>query len=608
MNFDFLLNQLRQRISSKQVVKNAADKRRRRRSSSRLTNFESLESRQLLAAVVVEGSLLSGDNIELTADAISLTVTGASSGNGTYALANISSLSIDAKAFNDKVTIKNSFTLPATSNISIIAEEIYVDPGVSITGGDITLRSIGDEHGLSVASNLPLLDIGDIFTGDRKIQIGAGASLTGKDITIEAERISSLLRIKTPFGFGKKDVNIVIDQATITGDSVTINAEAKDENLLDEVPSEAKNWLQNYGGSQILEYVSSGILPTIPYAVMVRSGEANISLASSTIISAGYSQATSTATTTLSGTTTITAGGDVLVSSNADTIADVTASTEINSADDDEGHKTSSANTNALGASLAIAKSTTTSTTLLGSGVEIVATGNVNVRALGNVTNKATSGIEIFVDGRGGLGLALGFDEANINATVNGKITAGGSSTSKELIVPANTVNTDRTTIPNHGFTTGDELLYLAEDPTNPGTKLSTIGNLVDGETVRVIVVNSNEIQLVRELGLPIDGAIVAPTANHIFRAAGSATFNAATAVAGGKLTINSLSLEQGAAITYAIGDTDPAKAGVNAIGALSDQGKYVAINVVKDVGAGTTSFDLATMTAPATPLTLTAG
>ena len=171
----------------------------------RLTNFESLESRQLLAAVVVEGSLLSGDNIELTADAISLTVTGASSGNGTYALANISSLSIDAKAFNDKVTIKNSFTLPATSNISIIAEEIYVDPGVSITGGDITLRSIGDEHGLSVASNLPLLDIGDIFTGDRKIQIGAGASLTGKDITIEAERISSLLRIKTPFGFGKKD-------------------------------------------------------------------------------------------------------------------------------------------------------------------------------------------------------------------------------------------------------------------------------------------------------------------------------------------------------------------------------------------------------------------
>ena len=233
MNLDFLLNQLRERSAAKQHAKTATEKRQRRRVSRRLTKFESLESRQLLAAVVIEGSLLAGDDIEITANATTLTVAGAANGNGSYTLADITSLSVDGRAFSDKITIKNSFTLPATSNISIIAEEIYVDPGVAITGGDITLRSIGDEHALSVASNLPLLDIGDIFTGDRKIQVGIGASLTGKEITIEAERISSLLRIKTPFGFGKKDVNIVLDQATITGTSVTINAEAKDENLLD---------------------------------------------------------------------------------------------------------------------------------------------------------------------------------------------------------------------------------------------------------------------------------------------------------------------------------------------------------------------------------------
>ena len=250
---------------------------------------------------------------------------------------------------------------------------------------------------------------------------------------------------------------------TIEGASVTISADAKDENLLDELPSQAGNWVQNYGGSFVVDQIAHQLLPTIPYAVMVRSSEANISLTSVNIdsvgdvsitsdtatdstteavavrdtepsnfsstkgvvkkannLSAGYSGATSTATTLLGGSMVISAGGDVLIESNAETIASITASTEINAADGGEGHKNNSANTNALGATIAISSAETTSTTLVDSGVEIIAaTGNVNVRAKGDVESNATSGIEVFVDGRGGLGVALGFDEADILSLIH---------------------------------------------------------------------------------------------------------------------------------------------------------------------------------------------
>ncbi len=187
-----------------------------------------------------------------------------------------------------------------------------------------------------------------MFTGDRVIDIGDGASLIGDDITLAAERISNLISAVRPFGGGKKDVDIRIGDATLQGANISITANAEDRNLNDLVSGDASNL-----ANDALQYAYGKAGLPIPLAVMIRESTSDIDLNSTTInasgevtiqsvasadattsamartsgkqgpMSAGLSSAKSHAQTILRGDTQVTAGGNVSIVSNSDNTASV---------------------------------------------------------------------------------------------------------------------------------------------------------------------------------------------------------------------------------------------------------------------------------------------
>ncbi len=300
MSFELLLEQLRRRLAEKKQLDSP---KRRRSPRRRLNSLELLETRQLLAADVdIQGTQVA-ETIEVSVSGSELVVTGIGA-EQRYALANIQSLRINAGGQNDTIRVNSSFALSATAAIELIAEEIYVAAGVSITGGDITLTSQGAEDALTVGSNLPI-DIADIFSGDRVIEIGNGASLIGDDITLEAERISTLVSPLRPFGGGKKDVDIRIGSATLQGNDISITASAEDRNLDDLVKGDASNL-----ANDALQYAYGKAGLPVPVAVMIRESAADIDLNSTVINATGtvYIEAEASADSTTSAMARVSSG------------------------------------------------------------------------------------------------------------------------------------------------------------------------------------------------------------------------------------------------------------------------------------------------------------
>ncbi len=336
MSFELLLAQLRRRIEEK---KRPETRKRRPTSRRRLGGWESLEIRQLLANDVSITGSSAAETIDVTVSGSDLVINGLTGGEQRYPMSSISSLSIDGAGQNDTIRINDSFSLPSSAAISFTAESIYVAANVSITGGNITLTSRGDEHALTIGSNMPL-DIADVFAGDRVIDIGDGASLTGNDITLSAERISNLISPARPFGGGKKDVDIRIGDATLDGVNINVFANAEDRKFDDIISDEAANF-----ANDAMQYVYGKAGLPIPLAVMIRESTSDIDLNSTTItasgtvniksvavadattnamarvsgtrgpMSAGLSSATTHAQTLLRGDTEITAGGNVSIES-----------------------------------------------------------------------------------------------------------------------------------------------------------------------------------------------------------------------------------------------------------------------------------------------------
>jgi len=114
-----------------------------------------------------------------------------------------------------------------------------VEAGSQFTPGSITLRSeVQDFSSLS-----PL----DVFPSDDvTITIGAGAVLSGGDISITGEKTSKtgIQTLLSVVGVQNKKVTIDVQGASIRGKSVTIGAKAADENLLES--SEAAILVNNF--------------------------------------------------------------------------------------------------------------------------------------------------------------------------------------------------------------------------------------------------------------------------------------------------------------------------------------------------------------------------
>ena len=412
--------------------------------------------------------------------------------------------------------------------------------------GDITLTAhVTDLSGLSPV---------DVFPADDVIvHVGACAEISGGVIEITADRTSITGSVLTVVAVQSKTATVDMENAVISGTEVTIEASAADSNLLD---TEIGTYFNNYLLSPALNYADllGALLGSIPVlgtalqavSVSVRSAESYVTLDGTTITSSGdvtvttttegesaasagggidlttarrgsstgsqlvesapyavsYAEGNVVAETILIGSATITAGGTVTVGSNA---SNTTTAESYTAANSTAGTTKQRSNTSVGATSVAVTNSSTTSRTELGEDVVITAGGNADISAVGEVENSADSGVSIFVDGYGGVGLALGIDDADIAAEVNGTVTAVGESTAIALeIANVNPVN-DTITIQDHGLRTGDELLYLAADPDDPESALTAIGGLESGVAYRVVVLDEDTIQLVRGETIELD-------------------------------------------------------------------------------------------------------
>ncbi|MFK8111404.1 MAG: hypothetical protein AB8B91_04360, partial [Rubripirellula sp.] len=559
------------------------------------------------------------------------------------------SLTIDANLGIDRITVQGTIDLGSAS-LHLVAEEIYVAANADLDAGNITFDARGLEEGLSIANNLPI-DLTDFLEGARTINVGDGATIDGQDISLSATRVSSLVNTKRPFGIGDKNVSIVIGDAHLQGDNVSIVANAADENLLDELPG----WAQHNLVGPVQEYISNGILPNVPFAVMIRSGEATIDLTSTQIdasgnvridantvtdattsavavqdtdenngkfetlkdstnsISVGYSQASSVSRTTLSAGTEITAAGDVDIVSGAETVAKVTATTDANTGDEDVSDGRNPAKTNAAAMSIAVSHANTEAITTLDSTVVIHSDGNVNVHAVGDATNAASAGVQIFVDGSGGLGIAIGDDDTTITSTVDGTIVAKGTATNLDLDVSsAHQILPNKIRIDDHGLTTGDELVYRASDlSTNTET---AIGGLAHGGTYRVVVVDSDHIELQRDgvEAIELDARRVRPAATHTLQRSEAIEFDAesgAVNLLSNTITVPTNKMVDGSVVRYRVGANDeevtPADT-IMPIGGLEDDHEYVVI--VLSTSGSTSTIQLAEKSTPGLAIDLTAG
>ncbi|MBD2412394.1 hypothetical protein FACHB389_10860 [Nostoc calcicola FACHB-389] len=425
--------------------------------------------------------------------------------------------------------------------------------------GTITLKAsvnLKDYPGVNLISGIagwarpnPKIEVN---TGAKLLaQVASGDTEKAGDISITSEDIEQRLGgITLLFGYSNKTAGISVDGATIKGANVTLKANAEDYNPFTEAPA----WAQKLFIEPATNALSSLLSRfTIPATVEVRGSDADITVKNADIdatgkvdittsanvdssvkaismvddfgninknrFAAAYGQATGEAQVSIQGTTTIDAGKDVNITSKTTTTAKVLAQVLGNVMESFDA-----ADGNEKGVAVAIANTKTTSKAIVDEAVTINASGNVNVKADGKVNSEGKAQTSIFLDGKVGIGLGANWDETNIEATVNGKITASGSSVGKNLdLANVNSAN-DTITIPNHGFKTGDEIVY-----SNGGG--SNIGGLNNGETYTIFVVDENTIKLTKGTALDIDNSNVSSGVKHSLSPQKGIFFDPATAI-----------------------------------------------------------------------------
>ncbi|MEJ0068127.1 MAG: hypothetical protein WDO24_04695 [Pseudomonadota bacterium] len=447
-------------------------------------------------------------------------------------------------SFHGKLTI-DSNDGGATGSVELASSLTTNGNAVAVTANTITV-----DGGVTVNTELATGDAGDIsFTG-RTITLVSGSDLeaaasgTHNAGTVALTASDTSYRIfDLPIDYVSKSVGISLDGATINAGDVNILATASDVSLA----SEFASYAAGYGGG--ITSTLSGLLAQLPGAaisaftgldasVILRGGDAKITVNNSTIsssgsvdiesttdietsvtatafdsitspgyeVAVGYAQATSTVTTLVSGTSSITAANDVTVAVTGTTTTSTTATATVNA------NASRQANPNATAFAVALGHTQLDAETEIDDGVTITATaGSVNVTATatdGIANSASTTGA---VDAKAGVSVSLGFDSATVKATLNGHITAGGAVASTTTFNGASAVNTttDTINIPNHGLTTGDQVVYSV------GAGGTPIGGLTDGTTYSVIVVDANNIELADRPSLALDPTVTDPTATQ---------------------------------------------------------------------------------------------
>ncbi|MEO2019484.1 MAG: hypothetical protein ABGZ53_34545, partial [Fuerstiella sp.] len=431
-------------------------------------------------------------------------------------------------------------TVTSAVDLSVVGDLNTVDGN---TRGAITLKVSdqdkffsggGGESKIMIGATTPPTSDADL-DGDGRVTVTAG------EVTITATQTE---KKSQRWAFGKDSITATIDitDSDIFGDSVTITAQSKDLSYGDEQP-----WYGNYVQPIVVDTVVDGLLgggsfislflrkaasyvtidgSDIRSTELLRVESLNTTNASATAIAArppwldrdpkskdpmgiqgenralyalntlsfGLTKATGTAKIEIIGTSSLeSVSGNVEVEANATVTSSVTARTTNNINDASPAHEG--------GGSFGITLSDTTVTATLGEQASIAApSGSVNFEALGTVTNTGSATSSSYKDGTAGLTVAVGSDTTTVTTTVDGDIQSGGTVTKTQSFAtadigpdPDDVARINTLTIPGHGFVDGQTVDFRVNSSSGD---TPSIGDLVDGESLRVRVLNENSIQL----------------------------------------------------------------------------------------------------------------
>ena len=486
-----------------------------------------------------------------TALAIKTTeVSGFSSVLGTLTAGTYSTDDLGPGGFAQNFVISGEVTIDLTSDLTFGSGFSFKGDNDASTEDKLTLNATsGAADDIAIAGSIGGDGLKDVtINADKSITLTGSVDVEG-DIAIGVENKEVRLGI-SPWLGSDKDVSVTLKDAKLKAKNIKVTANAEDFNPTNDLPS----WVNKLVVDPLFQTASYplGSL-VIPASVQWRGSKsgimvdgANIEATSGKVTIASTSTVDSTvnaistannlntvskfasraaiafgrglgdAQTVVKGNSSITASGDVSVTAKTTNTTKSFARVFAN-----VNQQFEPANSNEAGASLAIANTETTAKAILESGSAINSGGNVKVDATGKVSSSAKATTAIYLSGIAGVGLSANWDTTDVEAKVDGSITAAGTAdigTTLDLSKINN--NTDEITLTDHGLSTGDELVYSA----GAG---DAIGGLVEGETYTVFVVDQNTIRLTRDTALDIDNLGLTAGAVHSLSAQGGVFIDA---------------------------------------------------------------------------------
>jgi hypothetical protein len=280
------------------------------------------------------------------------------------------------------------------------------------------------------------------------ISVAAGVTLSTRDTSGEADDIvfrarrfgSAELENLSPVLGTNRQVSIDIGaNAVLDGGAIYLIAQAEDRSFASLIG--ASNLLDNVLISPLADKVAG--LTAMPVKVLVKESQADIvvhdgarlsadgaigvyatakadatGVAYGSLFSIGYALGKTTATVDIQSNVLINAGDAVVITAGAESTAHLETNTDRSS------ESTPNPGSAQIAVSLAVANADATSHVTVAERATVTAGKTANIGASGVVDSEAVAESSIFSDGKAGLAFGLQFSRADIQTTVNGKVTA----------------------------------------------------------------------------------------------------------------------------------------------------------------------------------------
>jgi hypothetical protein len=493
-------------------------------------NLQALDSTQAVVQDFTYTATSSNDSLTVSndaADSSQISVIGKAAGDSDTFAKPTGSLTISAPGTSSSVTVQN-ITLPG-ANFTVTAGT----PGVGTSPIDDSATT-----SITVATN-DTVDTaksggqgGNITLQANSIEVQSGASLsdvnsatgsTGGTITLSADnqRLATGYFIDQANDLTARNATITVDSgATLHGGNVILQAKAGDQSLSGDMNDLATGIPENVGFQELQGLQS---LLNIPVSILLKNSNADINISGATVSATGsvsidsnaqadgtgtgtywlnrssvggaltfvYIQTEASATVELSGSNVSAQTGDASITTEGTTNA-----TGISRVSQNTGQQFSPTNPQNIQASVAVGRTTLTSTIDIDAQTTVEAgTGNITITATGNNTNEPGAETESYKDGLAGVTLGLALSNSTVKVTSLGHIEdSGGRSVHDQQAEfnPFQSINSTDNTIAvenTAGYATGQAVIYNA----NLG---GAVGGLKDQQTYYVIVVDATHFEL----------------------------------------------------------------------------------------------------------------